>query len=469
MLTRPAIGWVLYDFANTIFSFVVVTRFFNDWIIEERGQPDIYVGLMVAAVSVALVATLPLIGALADRRGRHKPILVVFTLLCVAATGLLGVVESVLLALVVGAIATYAFNTADSQYHPLLAVVAPERRRARLSGIGVAVGFLGSLTALALIGAIATDGHAQRAFLPAAALFIVFALPLFFWVHEHREPDQRPAARPFAQLAATVRRAAREPHGRLILARFFYVDAIATVIQFMTVYARRTGDFDGAEINILLAIATVAALVGAVGASLLAERIGPRRVILGTLAMTIAALVIGAGTGSSALLWVLAPIIGIALGSLSAVDRVFLLRLVAPERRGEDFALYAMVGKLSSGFGPLVLWGGTVLVLTELAGFSKFDASRAAIFVLAGAACVGYVILRPLSDEPRRCHRVEPHPPSRGSPKLTRGAHSALSPAARRTTRPSPAAATSSASVRRRPASPRCSVITAATSAVASG
>ena len=100
------------------------------------------------------------------------------------------------------------------------------------------------------------------------------------------------------------------------------------------------------------------------------------------------------------MLWVLGPVIGVALGSLSAVDRVFLLRLVAPEHRGEDFALYALVGKLSSGFGPLVLWGGTVLVATEIAGFSKFDASRVAIVVLAAAALLGYVILRPLSDRP---------------------------------------------------------------------
>ncbi len=389
---------MLYDFANTIFSFVVVTRYFNDWIVEEQGQPDIYVGLMVAAVSLALVATLPLLGALADRRGRHKPILIVFTLICVAATGLLGIVESVLLALVVGAIATFAFNTADSQYHPLLSEVAPEKSRARVSGIGVAVGYLGSLTALAAIGTIATDGHAQRAFIPGALLFGLFALPLFFLVREHREPGERPPIGPFSQLAATVRRARREPHGRLILARFFYVDAIATVLQFMTVYARRSGDFDGRDIDLLLAISTVAAIGGAIGAGLLAQRVGPRRVILATLTMTVAALVIGAGTGSSALLWLLGPLIGIALGSLSAVDRVFLLRLVPVERRGEDFGLYAMVGKLSSGFGPLVLWGGTVLVATELAGMSKFDASRLAMFVLAGAALVGYAILRPLAD-----------------------------------------------------------------------
>ncbi len=405
LLSLPVVGWILYDFANTIFSFVVVTRYFNDWIIEERGQPDIYVGLMVGAVSLALIVSLPLIGVLADRHGRHKPILIAFTLLCVTATGLLGIAGSgsVLVALAIGAVATFAFNTADSQYHPLLSTVTSERHRARVSGIGVAVGYLGTLTVLALIGGIATDGHAARAFLPAAALFLLFALPLFVLVRERRKPipdDAEAAAGPFAQLAATVRRARREPHGRLILARFFYVDAIATVLQFMTVYARRTGDFDGHDIDVLLAISTVAALLGAIGAGLLAERFGPRRVILATLAMTVAALVVGAGTGSSALLWVLGPLVGIALGSLSAVDRVFLLRLVPPERRGEDFALYALVGKLSTGFGPLVLWGGTVLVLTGLAGMSKFDASRVAILVLAAAALIGYAILRPLADTP---------------------------------------------------------------------
>jgi len=400
LLSLPVIGWILYDFANTIFSFVVVTRYYNDWIIEERGQPDIYVGLMVATVSVALIFALPLLGALADRLGRHKPILIAFTLLSVTATGLLSVVDSILLALVIAGIATFAFNTADSQYHPLLSVVAPESRRGRVSGTGVGIGYVGSLTALFLIGSFVDDGHAQRAFLPAAALFLVFALPCFFLVRESRKPTPREQAppRPFAQLAATVRRARAAPHGRLILARFFYVDAIATVLAFLTVYARRTGDFDGDAIDVLLAISAVTAIFGAVGGGLIAERIGPRRVILAVLVMAICGLLAAASTGSGELLWVVGPLIGVVLGALSAVDRVFLLRLVPAERRGEDFGLYALVGKLSSGFGPLVLWGGTILVMVELVGLSKFDASRVAVVVLAGFALLGLLILRPLSD-----------------------------------------------------------------------
>jgi len=397
----PVVGWVLYDFANTIFSLVVVTRYFNDWIIDERGQPDVYVGLMSAAVSLLLVVTLPVVGARADAEGRHKPILMVFTTACVGLTALLGLVGPVLLALVVAGLATFCFNVADSQYHPLLATVAPEeKRRGRVSGTGVAVGYVGSLTALFVIGAIATKGDAQAAFLPAAVLFGVFALPCFLLVRERpRRPRSDAAARrPLAELGATVRRARHAPHGRLLVARFFYIDAIATVIQFMTVYARRTGDFGDSEIDLLLAVATVAAIGGAITAGLAAERVGPRKVVLVTLAVTVATLVIGAGTGSSALLWVLGPVVGIALGSLSAVDRIFLLRLVPEDRRGEDFSLYALVGKLSSGFGPLVLWGGTVLVMREVAGLSAFDASRVAVGMLAAAALAGLLILRPLSD-----------------------------------------------------------------------
>ncbi|MDQ3719300.1 MAG: MFS transporter [Actinomycetota bacterium] len=403
LLSPPVLGWILYDFANTIFSFVVVTRYFGDWIVNERGQPDIYVGLMTAAVSVALVVALPSIGARADRRARHKPILIAFTLLSVLATALLGVVEPVLLALVVAGIATFAFNTADSQYHPLLGVVAPEHRRGRVSGTAVAVGYLGTLTALFSLGAIVEDGEAQKAFLPAAALFGLFALPCFFLVRERRVPSPAggPRESPFRRLAEALRRARSAPHGRLLLARFLYVDAIATVIQFLTVYARRTGDFDGDKIDVLLAVSTVASIAAAIGAGLLAERIGAKRVILGTLVLTVSALVLTAGTGASAALWVAGPMVGAALGSLSSVDRVLMLRLVPEERRGEDFGLYAMVGKLSSGFGPLVLWGGTILVMTELLDLSRFDASRVAVFVLAASALAGLLVLRPLRDPGR--------------------------------------------------------------------
>ena len=203
-------------------------------------------------------------------------------------------------------------------------------------------------------------------------MFLVFALPCFFLVRERRRPapdPDAPPSRPFAQLAATVRRARGAPHGRLLLARFFYVDAIATVLAYLTVYARRTGDFDGDSIDQVLALSAVAGIVGALGGGMLAERIGPRRVVLGHARDRGRR---AARRGDHGL--------GRALvGRRAAARRRARARCrrstacsccgsCRPERRGEDFALYALVGKLSTGFGPLVLWGGTILVFDRTRG-----------------------------------------------------------------------------------------------------
>ncbi len=76
---------------------------------------------------------------------------------------------------------------------------------------------------------------------------------------------------------------------------------------------------------------------------------------------------------------------------------MLLLRLVPPERRGEGFGLYWLVGKVSSGFGPLVLWGGTIALLADLLSLTTtLGASRVAVCVLASSALAGLVLLRRL-------------------------------------------------------------------------
>ncbi len=404
----PILSWVVFDFATTIFSYVVLTRYFNEWVVIERGQPDIVIGVMSVTVAFALVVALPSLGVLADRLARHKPLLVVFTLSSVTGTALLGVVEGVVLALVVAGFAIFCFNSAEAQYHPLLASVAPPRLRSRVSGIGVGVGYVGALVALVLLGQLVGEGDNQRAFLPTAALYLLFALPCLLFVRDRRSRAAadgaargtsllRIPAHALAQLVASVRRAAGMPHGRFLLARFLYVDAIATVIAFMTVYARRTGNFSSTELDALLALSTGFAIVGAVGAGWLAARIGPKRVLTGTLAGVFVALVVAGVSGSSDLLWVVGPLVGVGLGSVSASDRVLLLHLVPPERRGEDFGLYALVGKVSNGFGPLVLWGGTIALLADVLSLTTtLGASRVAVCVLASSALAGLVLLRRL-------------------------------------------------------------------------
>lgn len=414
---RPPAGllevasWVVFDLATTIFSYVVLTRYFNEWIVIELNQPDYLIGLMGLGVAVLLVFALPFFGALADRAGRHKPLLAVFTLISVAGTAALGVADSVGVALLLAGVAIFAFTSAEAQYHPLLGSVAAPGRQSLVSGLGIGIGYLGTLLSVLVLGGLAR-GTNQEAFLPAAALFLAFALPCLLAVRDRRpslaaDPGAAAERRGIVgmgreairDLVATVRRARGRPHGRLLVARFLYVDALATVIAFMTVYARRTGDFSSRDIDLLLLLSTVFAIAGAIAAGLLVSRVGPRPILLGTLLAVGATLIVAGASGSSAILWAGGPVVGAALGIVAATDRVFMLRLVPPERRGDGFGPYALIGRVSNGIGPLLLWSVPVLVLSQsLAVTSEFNASRVAVCLLAVATLLGALVLRPLPN-----------------------------------------------------------------------
>jgi UMF1 family MFS transporter len=397
----------MYDFANTIFSFAVITRYFNEWVIEQQGRPDWHVGVMSFVVGLVLLTAMPALGAISDQVGRRLPFLAAFTLACVGATGLLGAVDDVTVALVVAGCAIFAYQLALSMYDPLLATVAPPEAHGRVSGIGVGLGYVGVLFGSLVLTAIVPEDDYQAAFLPTAAMYLLFALPIFCFVRERgaRRTGSTSAVvrRALRQVASTARHI-RDEHrhtGRFLIARFLYVDAIATVIAYMTVYMSRVGEFSEGDRTLVLGLAMVAAAIGGFTAGPLVERLGPKRVLTGTLAFGTCVLVVAAATGSAGLVWVLGPSIGVVLGGVWTSDRVFMLRLTPPAFRGEFFGVYNLVGKLSSGFGPLVLWGGTVWLLHDSAGWSTLAASRVALAVLAVAIVAGLVVLRPLTDEAR--------------------------------------------------------------------
>ncbi|MEJ7717095.1 MAG: MFS transporter [Thermoleophilaceae bacterium] len=181
----------------------------------------------------------------------------------------------------------------------------------------------------------------------------------------------------------------------------------------MTVYARRTGDFPGASVDTLLAASIAFAIPGGLVAGVLVQRVGPKRVLTATLLLVAAALLLAGLSGSGAMLWVAGPAVGIAFGAVWTSDRVFLVRLCPEERRGEAFGLYTLVGKASSGIGPVVLWGGTILLLSGSLG--EYGASRVAVCLLAVAAlgasrCSGRCPTR------RAC---PPSPPTAAGPAMS--------------------------------------------------
>jgi MFS transporter, UMF1 family len=232
-------------------------------------------------------------------------------------------------------------------------------------------------------------------------LFLLFALPCFLFVRERPRPGRRLGLASFGaagrQVLETLREGSRFPGlRRFLVGRVFYTDAVNTVIAFMGIYVTNEVGFSTAEARYVLLIAIAAATVGGFLWGRVVDRIGPKQTLDIVLVLWMAVFAWTALVGflklPGAVFWPVPVLAGIALGGTWAADRPYMLRLTPPDRIGEFYGLYGMVGRFSAITGPL-LWA----VMVDRMGFSR----PAVILTLMAGVAVAYWILRPLSDAPR--------------------------------------------------------------------
>src|SRR5262245_20529622 len=401
------LAWALYDFANTIFSFAVVSGAIGLWLTEgaQFGERDGNVLLSVAVIlSVGINAIVsPILGMLSDRTGRRLPFLLFFTVLCIVPTAFIGFSPAAVgLALFV--VANFAYQACLIYYDATLKVVSLPSTRGTLSGIGVAIGYMGTVFVglLIFLGEVPVSDR----FLLTAVLFGLFAVPIFAFVREPRPADPQPLTvrvvlGSWSQLARTIEHARAVPGLlRFLVARFFYSDAVNTIIVVMSIVAvRAVGLSDTEAILVLLALTVVA-----IGASFFwgatVDRLGPKRVLLiiltsWAIGLTIGGLSLGFENPLKVALFLFAGgILGSGLGGVQVADRVFMVRLSPPERLGEFFGLYGLVGKGSQVVGQLA-YGAVIFLLFDTLGTGAY---QVAVLSLLATMAVGAWLIRPVSD-----------------------------------------------------------------------
>ena len=390
-------AWALYDLANTIFTYSVVSYAMGLWTIDRLGPADGQFWFGVAAAASVLLNAIvsPILGAVSDRGGRRLPYLLVFTAITVVATALIAFVDAAAIGLVLFAIANFAYQAALIYYDATLPVVAKPEARGRMSGIGVAVGYLGTLIIAGLI-LITGSGADPLTFLMAAGLFTVFAIPIFIFVKEQAVSDYRFQLRDvlssWSQLGTTLRHASEVPGLlRFLVGRFFYTDPVNTVIVVMTVFATEAIGLSRGDVNIVLLLLTVVAVFASLGWGRLVERIGPKRTLLIVLGTWCAGLLIVGLVLSYPTFLIGGALLGAGLGGVWTSDRVFMLRLSPPDKVGEFFGLYGIAGKFSAVTGPL-LYGAIVSTLLN-AGWGA-GAYQVGILSFLALMLIGVLLLR---------------------------------------------------------------------------
>src|SRR5262249_30168500 len=238
-------------------------------------------------------------------------------------------------------------------------------------GIGVGVGYLGSYIAVGL-GFLIPSTNRPLLFLSIAVAVLAFALPCLFFVPEKGNSRPRKVfgwsviRESTAETLETLRTGHKYPGlVRFLVGRAFYTDAINTVISFMSLYtvnvAVATGlsDADGQTQSQFVLMAAISfAVVGGFIWGVLVDRIGPKRTLNMVLGLWVVTFTLAASVGAFRLpiawLYGVAILAGIALGGTWAADRPYMLRLTPPDRVGEFYGLYGMVGRFSAVTGPSI-------------------------------------------------------------------------------------------------------------------
>jgi len=396
---RSVAAWAIYDLANTIFALGVGSLYFAEWL-TDNDTPDLALAVAINAAMVVVIVLGPWIGARSDHLGRRRPYLLPATLLAVVPTFFLAT-PGVTGSLVLFSIALIGFNLGSVVYDAMLPDVSTPQNRGFVSGMGVAVGYIGSFIAVG-VGLLFLDslGH-TGIFKIIAVLFLLFALPTFFFVEERPKPKRKGPAPSLAgsvQRLAAAWRQTRDYEGvtRFLVGRFFYTDAVNTLIGgFLTIFVIEELGFSDTEVQVLLGMSIVGAMTGAWFGGRLVDISGPRRLLHAAIHTWIFAIALGIVAAEADLVWlawILGGIGGLALGATWTADRVYMARISPPVRLGEFYGLYATVGRFATILGPLV-WGLIVTVF----GLSRSWAMGALIVFLV----IGRLILGGVDDEVR--------------------------------------------------------------------
>ena len=189
----PIASWSLYDFANTMFSAMVVTLAMPRVLSDETGMDK---PMSWASAGALLLSALvgPFLGALADTTGTTKRQVVLWSVLCCAGSVALSFVHRGHPNLYIGifVLCFVAYNVAISLYDAFLPDLCSPHRMGFISGVGVGVGYLGPLIGYPLALWVQNTWGYDFTFAAAGVMMFVFSVPFFLFVRERSRTDPRP-------------------------------------------------------------------------------------------------------------------------------------------------------------------------------------------------------------------------------------------------------------------------------------
>lgn len=402
-MTKQERSWVLYDVGNSAFvmlSTALIPIYFAS--IAEPGSSVVVAwGYAETVASLILALLMPILGSLADLKGNKKKFLVGFIGTGAVACAALGVPEHALAFLVLYVVSSVMLNGSMVFYDAFLVDATCEERFDEVSSQGYAWGYIGSCIPFVACLAVVLGGSAvgidqmlgmKIAFVITAAWWVAFSVPIVRDVHQTHYKERTPhlIRSTFAGLARTIRDIGHDKRILMfMLAYFFYIDGVHTIIKMSTSYGTDLG-IDSVQLVLALLVTQFVAFPSAIAYGRLSTKFGTRRMLMiAIFAYFCITLFAAFFLVSAREFWVLAVCVGMFQGGIQALSRSEFGKIIPKDRANEYYGFFDIFGKYAAVMGTFL-----VSVFTQITGNSSFGVlSVAALFV------VGFVLMWKMPSE----------------------------------------------------------------------
>lgn len=395
-LTKQELGWVLYDVGNSAFTLLIATIipiYFN-YLADSGGLSSVeYMSYWGYATSIAtlIVAVMgPICGTIADTKGYKK---IVFSVsLAIGAIGCisLGIAKSWLLFLVIFVISRVGYSGSLIFYDSMLIDVTTEERSDYVSSAGFAWGYIGScvpfiISLVIVLGAgslgITMDTAMTIAFVINTVWWVAMTLPLLKGYQQKYYVEKKPHAvrESFVRLGRTLKGAKKQKKVFLfLLAFFFYIDGVYTIIDMATAYGSALG-LDSTGLLLALLLTQVVAFPFAILFGRLVQKIAAENLITVCIGAYFFIAVFAMFLTSQWQFWVLAVLVGMFQGGIQALSRSYFTRIIPSNQSGEYFGLLDICGKGAAFMGTMV-----VSAVSQLTGNINKGVGMIALLFIVG-------------------------------------------------------------------------------------
>lgn len=400
-LTHLERYWILYDVGNSAFIMLVSTIipiYFKN-IASEYGvsasDSTAYWGYAISASTLVVAILGPVLGTLADTKGYKKPLFTLFLMMGVLGCASLSIPATWLVFLVVFVIAKVGVSGSMIFYDAMLPDITEDDRMDYLSSMGYAWGYIGScipftVSLLVIMNAEKLNMTASFAtgmsFILNALWWFAVTVPLLknYRQINYVEVERDALKNAFKRILSLFKDIKNQKEiFTFLLAFFFYIDGVYTIIEMATSYGKDVGISDN---NLLLALllTQVVAFPFAIIFGRLSKRYKTKDLvsfcIVGYFLIAVFALQLDRAWE----FWFLAVCVAVFQGAIQALSRSYFAKIIPKEKSSEYFGFYDIFGKGASFTGTLMMG-----ISTQLSGSSKTG-----VMFISLMFVVGFVIFR---------------------------------------------------------------------------